>query len=181
MKRNASSGFTMTEMMMAVVISVLVFGALGTLLTRCFFMWLDGQAQWKLAQHARVARTQLLNGGFGVGTGLLSASNVTVSAYGSWTKVTFAPVGSDAYSIYGWPGNSMLNIWLQDPDGNFAWAQEVSKYDPGASKVPSVLVNHFTAAITNQKVVMTYDLNLLAVGRTNTLPQRVEVHLVNGE
>lgn len=180
-ERRASSrrGFTLTEMMMAVVISVAVFGALGVLLTRCFSLWLEAQAQWKLAQHARVARLQILNGGFGIGTGLLSATNVTIDAYGSWERVQFNPVSDgQEYHIYGWPGTAAQNIWLKkQPTTEWAYAQTVSKY--GYSATPSVLANNFDASITNQKIILSYTLNFQAMGRNYELPQVIEAHLVN--
>lgn len=180
MKRKNSKGFTLTEMMMAIVISAIVFSAMATLLSRCFSLWLEAQAQWKLAQHARVTRLQILNGGFGLGTGVISASNVTVSAYGSWRKVTFHPVGgAGEYAVYGWPGTSAQNVWLQNPDGDWAWAQNVSQY--GSSEASSVLVNDFSAEVTNQTIRMSYTLTLSAIGRTFELPQLIETHLVNNE
>lgn len=167
----------MVEMMMAIVISVVVFAALGTLLTRCFSMWLEAEAQWKLAQHARVARIRLLNGGFGVGTGLLSASNVTTSAYSSWTKVSFEPVGAATYEVYGWPGSEQMHLWMKNPDEDWAWATIVGSHDAGSA--PDVYVNHFKAQVTNDIVRLSYTLNFSAIGRNFELPQVVEAHLVN--
>lgn len=179
MKGRTSRGFTLVEMMMAIVISVAVFAAMGTLLNRCFSLWLDAQAQWKLAQHARVTRLQILNGGFGVGTGLLSSTNVSVRMNGSWKLVEFQPVTKGgAYFMLGWPGDSMQNIWLFGGDGEgSAVAQTVSRW--GYSEQPSVLVNHFDATVSNQIVTLSYTLNFLSMGRTNTLPQVIEARLVN--
>lgn len=179
MQRRRSRGFTLTEMLMAVVISVIVFGAMGTLLSRCFFLWLDGQAQWKLAQHARVTRLRLLNGAFGVGTGLLNSTNVTLGTWSGWTTVTFDPVTASGYfRIYGSPGTSQQNIWIEREVGSpsFAWAQQVTY---SKAQNPDVLINNFSATVSNQVVRLSYTLNFLSMGRTNTLPQVIEAKLVN--
>lgn len=180
MKRTRSKGFTLTEVMISVVISIMIFSAMATLLTQCFSLWLEAQAHWKLAQHARVTRTRLLYGGFGIGTGLLTATNVTVvSGYGgSWDWVTFFPVNMGGeYNIFGWQGDDPAQIWLQDKDGNYAWAQTVSQV--GISDEPTVMANKFTASITNDTVTLSYTLNFSAIGKEFELPQVLEVTLVN--
>lgn len=182
MKRlRKKSGFTLTEVMIAVTISILVFSAMATLLTRCFSMWLEAQAHWKLAQHARVTRSRILYGGFGTGTGLLSATNVTVSNYGAaWRKIDFYPVteGGDLFEIYGWKGTNSANVWLSDvANGTWAWAQTVSL--SGVSQIPLVMAGDFEASVTNQMVTMNYTLKFSAIGKVFELPQTVEVFLVN--
>lgn len=182
MKRlRKKSGFTLTEVMIAVTISILVFSAMATLLSRCFSMWLEAQAHWKLAQHARVTRTRLLYGGFGTGTGLLSATNVTVSDYGtSWRKIDFYPVteGGDLFEIYGWKDTSPANVWLRDVEnGTWSWAQTVGVL--GSSTTPLVMASDFVASVTNQLVTMNYTLKFSAMGKVFELPQTVEAVLVN--
>lgn len=174
------SGFTLTEVMIAVTISILVFSAMATLLTRCFSMWVEAQAHWKLAQHARVTRSRILYGGFGTGTGLLSATNVTVSDYGSvWKKIDFYPVTEgDLFEVYGWVGTNAANIWLHDTVPNtWAWAQTVSLN--GLSETPLVMASDFDASVTNQVVTMDYTLKFSAMGKVFELPQTIEVFLVN--
>ncbi|HKL21553.1 MAG TPA: prepilin-type N-terminal cleavage/methylation domain-containing protein, partial [Tichowtungia sp.] len=174
------SGFTLTEIMIAVTISVLIFSALGMLLSRCFSLWLGSQAEWKLAQHARVTRTRLLYGGFGTGTGLLNSTNVTFDTSGGWRRVEFYPVtgGGDYYRLWGSPGSYQSNIWIERENGypRWAWAQEV-RFSSGA--YPAVLVNDFSAARTNTTVTLSYTLNLSALGKTYELPQVVQAELIN--
>jgi len=164
--------------MISVVISIMIFSAMATLLSRCFSLWVEAQAHWKLAQHARITRTRLLYGGFGIGTGLLNATNVTVQPYGSWRMVNFSPVTVGAeHHIYGWPGSTPAQIWLQNDDGDYAWAQTVSQL--GISDQPAVRANDFTANVTNSTVMLTYTLNFSAMGKNFELPQVIEAELVN--
>jgi len=178
MNRSDSKGFTLTEIMISVVIAIMVFSAMGVLLSRCFSLWVEAQAQWKLAQHARVTRTRLLYGGFGIGTGLLNATNVTVQPYGSWEQITFNPVTeSGQFGIYGRPDTSQQNIWIEDDAGQWAYAQSVSLH--GMSDQPLVMANHFDATVSNDIVTIAYTLNFSAMGRNFELPQYIEVRLVN--
>lgn len=179
MKRTRSKGFTLTEVMISVVISIMIFSAMATLLSRCFSLWVEAQAHWKLAQHARITRTRLLYGGFGIGTGLLNATNVTVSD-GSWNIITFYPVTGEGnyYRLWGSPDSDQHNIWIQREVGSpsWAWAQEV-RYAIGSD--PLVLVNDFTASISNSTVTLAYTLNFSAMGKNFELPQVIEAELVN--
>ena len=181
MRHLRSRAFTLTEVMIAVTISIVVFSAMASLLTRCFSMWVEAQAHWKLAQHARVTRTRLLYGGFGIGTGLLNATNVTVSDYGtSWQKIDFYPVtqGGDRFEVYGWTPTNAVNIWLRDTaNGTWSWAQSVGVL--GLSTTPLVMASDFSALVTNQLVTMDYTLKFSAMGKIFELPQTVEVVLVN--
>lgn len=180
MKRTRSKGFTLTEVMISVVISIMIFSAMATLLSRCFSMWVEAQAHWKLAQHARVTRTRLLYGGFGIGTGLLNATNVTVNSGSGegWAQVTFYPVTKDAaHVIFGWQDDDPAQIWIMNNSNQYAWAQTVSRV--GISDEPVVMADDFTAAVTNQMVTLTYTLNFSAMGRDFELPQVLTAALVN--
>jgi hypothetical protein len=125
-----------------------------------------------------VTRLQILNGAFGIGTGLLSSTNIVIGTSGSWKTIQFSPVTKTSpYSIYGYPQtNSQQNIWVIGTEG-YAWAQTVS--DAFSSDTPSVLVNRFDASISNQSVVVSYTLNFKSMGKNFELPQVIEAHLVN--
>jgi len=182
MSRTRSRGFTLTEVMISVVLSIMVFAALGTLLNRCFSLWVDAQANWKLAQHARVTRARLLYGAFGVGTGVLNGSNVTVQAgsgdWSGWQMVEFEPVNDVGYCrIYAWPGTSAKNICIEkEGAAQLAWAQEV-RYASGED--PLVQVNNFDASVISNLLSMTYTLHFSAMGKDFKLPQTIEAYLVN--
>jgi len=182
MNRVRSRGFTLTEVMISVVLSIMVFAALGMLLTRCFSLWVDGQANWNLAQHARVTRSRLLNGAFGVGTGVINGSNVTVQAgtdeWEGWQSVRFELVDqAEYYQIYASPGANQMNICIEkEGEPEVALAQEV-RYRSGGD--PLVKVNNFGASVTNKHLTMTYTLNFSAMGKNFELPQIIEAYLVN--
>ena len=162
---------------MALVISIMVFSALGVLMSRSFALWLDAQANWKLSQHARVARTRLLYGGFGVGTGILSSTNIVVQEDGGWATITFDPIEEGGQCVaYGWQGSSQQNIWILR-DGKWVWAQTVSAYN--VSEQPTVLVNEFTASVFNRTLTINYTLNFSAMGKNFELPQEIHAHLIN--
>ncbi len=171
-------GFTLPEVMMALVISMVVFSAMGVLLSRCFSLWMDAQAHWKLAQHARFARTRLLYGGFGAGSGILSSTNIAVSSSSSWNLITFDPVASGGvFRIYGWAGTTPQNIWLLNDSYEWGWAQAMGvRY--GAS-TPTVLVDDFSASLSNQTLTLNYTLNFSAMGKVFQHPQTVSAYLIN--
>jgi hypothetical protein len=165
--------------MIAVVISVLVFSAMGSLLNRCFSLWLGAQAQWELAQCARVTRTRLLYGAFGTGTGLVNATNVTLGAGPYWDTVDFdLPGGAGTFRIYGWNAtNTQQNIWIYSwVAGKYAWAQEV-RYASGS--YPVVQVNNFDASLNGDELTIAYTLNFSAMGKEFKLPQLIETRISN--
>ncbi len=184
MNKRTRSGFTLPEVLLAAVISGMVFFALGTVLTRSFSIWYSGMAQWKLATQARVARVRLLDGGFGKGTGLLSATNHTVNPYGSWEYVGYYPVVSGkefrSYGMIAEAGRD--HLWLQnDDDGipvEWTYGQSVKNY--GAEE-PDVRIGGFDAEINDNILEMTYTLHLSAGGKEFEQPQTVRTVLLNVE
>lgn len=174
MHRKKTRAFTLVEMMMALAISGIVFSAMAGLLGRCFSLWIEAQAQWKLAQHARVARVQLLNGAFGVGSGLLAAKEVVVDDHNGWTRLIFYPAGDGLeYHLYSWPGI----LLHKESTAEWAWAQTVSRI--GISELPTVWISHFDAALDQEVLTLRYTLNFQSMGKRFELPQRLEAHLVN--
>lgn len=77
-------GFTLVEMMVVMVLSVVVFSALASAMTQAFRFWNDANARWKLANVARLTRVRYLDGhrsAYGQkGTGMLSCDLIDASA-----------------------------------------------------------------------------------------------------
>ena len=181
MNKEMRSGFTLPEVLLASAIAVVVFFALGTLLTRSFSIWYSGMAQWKLAQHARVARIRILDGGFGKGSGMLSATNHTVVAGGDWKQVNYYPVYSGKeFRCYGWT-SSANELWLynNDPGIPATWAYGQSVKDYG-DESPDVKIGSFDAELVDADTLeMTYMLRFSAAGRDFEHPQTIRMRLLN--
>jgi len=191
MNKNTRSGFTLPEVLLSTVLSAMIFVALGTLLSRSFSIWYSGMAQWKLASHARVTRLRLLNGGFGTGTGMLSATNHTTGTASyegtDYEYVQYYPAGSgEEYWAYGCisgvPGD---NMWLRNDDPaipvEWAYGQSVKVRDD-AEDGPDVKVGNFDAEFVGDDMLeLTYTLHLSAGGRDFEQPQTIRVVLLNLE
>jgi len=175
-------GFTLVELLLATMISVMVFAAMGVLLTRSFTLWMDGTARWRLAQHARVTRSRLLDGGFnvtnrgGAFTGWLSSSGVTFGVSSGEAYVDYCPIQTaGTFRAYGWTNDAAgKNLRLQR-DSVWTLGQNVAASDYAAS----VTVDRFSPRITNGAVVATYRLRLEAMGRTFEQPCTVRAFIVN--
>lgn len=181
MNKKTRSGFTLPEVLLASAISVMVFFALGTLLTRSFSIWYSGMAQWKLAQHARVTRIRIMDGGFGTGTGMLSATNHTVTAESDSTQINYYPVFSGKeYRCNG--GTSSTNdilLYNNDPAVPITWAYGQSVKNVG-DEVPDVKVGNFTAEFVGPDTLqMTYVLRFSAAGKEFEHPQTIRMRLLN--
>lgn len=189
MKKPAGkNGFTLVEIMLATAISVIVFVSMGALLTRSFSLWMDAMANWKLAQHARVARARLLDGGFYfpvagitnlvVKTGWLSSTGVTTAAASGEAYVQYYPLGTTggAHRAYGWT-NAVAGKDLRLRNGGSTWllGQSVAATNYAAD----VRVDMFKPFVTNIMVTATYRLNLSAMGKTFTQPCTVQAYLIN--
>jgi prepilin-type N-terminal cleavage/methylation domain-containing protein len=185
MNKKTRSGFTLPEVLLAITLSVMVFAALGTLLSRSFSIWYDGMAQWKLATHARVTRIRLLDGGFGKGTGLLSSTNHTLHTFGGYEYVQYNPVKSgEIYQCFGWvPTITAENVWLYNEDSavTAVWAYGQSVKNLGA-EAPDVKVSGFSVELSEDNVLeMSYMLRSTAAGKTFEQPQTIRVVLLNSE
>ena len=171
------AGFTLVEVMMASVISVMVFVAMGHMLTKCFSLWKDSTANWRLAQVARISRERILCGGFtDPSGGLLSATNATLNPSGGWGSVDYKTAAGAGvlYQIRGWPGIADENILLNKGAS--------SVYGQGSGDAnPEIKVDSFVASVTNDLVKISYRLRLSAAGKTFTLPHTIQACLVNKE
>jgi len=193
MNQKTRSGFTLPEVLLSTVLSAMVFVALGTLLTRSFSIWYSGMAQWKLATHARVTRIRLLDGGFGKGTGMLSATNYTMGTAHDYDTgsdfeyVQYYPAGRDKeYRAYGCiSGSPGDDLWLRNHDPavpvEWAYGQSVKFYDDSDDD-SDVKVGDFDAEFVGDNMLeMTYTLHLSAGGKTFEQPQTIRAVLLNSE
>jgi prepilin-type N-terminal cleavage/methylation domain-containing protein len=175
-------GFTLVEVLLAVSISVMVFAAMGMLLSKCFTLWKDATANWRLAQYARISRERILSGGFvDPSGGLLAATNITVNPYGSWSYIEYKTTDGPgvAQQVYGWTGTSAQNLWLKKGASTWAYGQGVASYPANAA--PPVQVDSFSASVSNQMVTLSYRLRLSAAGKTFSQPHTIRAWLVNKE
>ncbi len=171
------AGFTLVEVLLATVISVMVFFAMGTVLNRSFKLWMDAMANWTLAQHAQVARLRLLTGGFGPGTGLLSSSNVTAGVSGMENYVQYYPLGTNgAFCCYGWISVAAgKNIRLKSGSSEWALGQNVA----ASNYVSNVGVYSFVSSVSGTIVQVTYRMSLSRMGKEFSQPCTVKAFLVN--
>jgi type II secretory pathway pseudopilin PulG len=189
------AGFTLVEVLLASLISVLVFAAMGALLSRSFALWMDGAARWQLAQHVRITRERILRGGFepsGAETnqleGLLAAgTNVNIVAnsvglnvgYGTLTTTisglpltNYYGICAQSNQLYLYNQNNSTPYW----SGGFkswCWAAK------SGAAVPPVTVSGMTATHTNPVLTIKYQVNYSAMGRTFTQPCTIRAHLIN--
>lgn len=165
------------EILLATAISVMVFTALGALLTRSCTLWMDAMANWKLAQHARVARARLLDGGFGPGTGWMSASNVTKAVVSGEAYVQYNLLETNGtFRSYGWASSSAdkdIRLW----NGGSLWT--LGQSVAATNYTHNVGVELFVPSLTNNTVSATYQMRLSAMGKTFTQPCTVSVYLIN--
>jgi len=174
------AGFTLVEILLATAISVMVFFAMGMMLTKCFSLWQDATANWRLAQYARICRERILCGGFADPSGgLLSATNATVYTSSGWGYIEYTTTAGSGVvqQVWGWTGTAEQDIWLNKGGSQWAYGQGVSTYLSNAP--PTVKVDSFVAVVSNDIVTISYRLRLSAAGKTFTLPHTISAGLVN--
>jgi prepilin-type N-terminal cleavage/methylation domain-containing protein len=182
-------GFTLIEMLLATIISVMVFFAMGMVLTRCFSLWMDSMAHWKLAQYGRISRERIMHGGFAdPAGGLLSGSNVNIVA--SWFALNVAyAAGPNFYGVCGYTNISPPRMYLFDQNditpfwtggykgsGGWRWGM---RNDNNAALIPDVELTSMTAALTNDLLTLTYTMRFSTAGRVFTQPQTIRAFLIN--
>lgn len=180
-----NGGFTLVEVMLAVSISVMVFFAMGMVLSKCFSLWKDATANWRLAQYARISRERILcgvtnyvAGGATNQTGLLSASNAVITLSAGWSIIEYSRLDEPgvAYQIRGWSDTADdKNIQIRRGAADWVYGQS------SGSAQPEIKVDSFTAAASNDIVIISYRLRTSIAGRTFTQPQTISAWLVNRE
>ena len=166
MKRTEKRGFTLVEVMLATVIAVFVFAAMGMVLSKSFSLWLDAMANWRLAQYASLSRQRILHGGSAdPRDGLMSATSVVATTYSGQNCIEYRTmIGTGGVQrICGWDGTS-TKLWL---NGGGNWVDAAS----------AVVLDSFTV---NGTTSITYRLSFSAVGKTFALTQTIPMtNLVN--
>lgn len=183
--RNQRAGFTLVEILLSVSISVMVFFAMGMLLTKCFSLWKDATANWRLAQYARISRERILcgvtynaSGGVTNLTGLLSATNAIIASDSGWSSVTYGRIGEPGvvYTVRGWPLEADdKHVQLRRDVATWVYAQS------SGSTEPDTRIDSFVAAFTNNILTVSYRLRLSAAGKTFTQPHTIQTYLINKE
>lgn len=178
-RRKYRAGFTLVELLLSVSLSIMVFAAMGLLLTKCFSLWKDATANWRLAQVARISRERILCGGFADPSGgLLSATNAVVSDSSGWNYIQYVTVAGSGViqQIRGWGGSSDdKSIQLKKGSGDWVYAQ-----GSGDSE-PKVKADSFAVSVNNEYVTISYQVRFSAAGKVFTLPHTISASLVNKE
>jgi hypothetical protein len=183
-RKKNKTGFTLVEVLLAVSISIMVFFAMGMLLSKCFSLWKDATANWRLAQYARISRERILSGftnsvliGITNQTGLLSATNAVVTSVSGETVLEYGREGElSMYQIRGWAGEAD-DKHIQMRKGTSAWVYGLS---PGSAE-PEIKVDSFTAIATNDLVTIVYRLKFFSAGKMFTQWQTITTSLLNQE
>ena len=185
-RRKNRTGFTLVELLLAVSVSIMVFAAMGMLLSKCFSLWKGATANWRLAQYARISRERILSGvtncvieGATNQTGLLSASNAVVTTWGSgWTVVQYGRMAEPGvvYQIRGCPSEA-TDKDLQIKRGSDDWVYGLST----GTNAPDIKVDLFSASASNHIVTISYRLQLSAAGQTFYQWQTITTSLLNEE
>lgn len=186
-RQSSRRGFTLTEIMIAVTISVFVFAAMGMVLSKCFSLWKDASAHWKLAQYARISRERILHGGFAnPAGGLLSATNVSIVETSFALNVGYA-TESNFYGVCAYTNIIYPRLYLLDQKtiapywsggyDDWRWGMRMDK----SGTIPDVQVTHMIASNQNHLVTIAYRLQFSAGGKIFTQPQTIRAYLINEE
>ena len=183
-ERHRRAGFTLVEVMLASVISVMVFSAMGVLLVKSVRLWGEGAGQFHIASAARAARARLLSGGMGPGTGLLSINQVTsVKTNPQWCTLDYETAAHDEkFTIRGSvdddaPANKSVFI-KSTKGGGQTWLTMVG-IKRGQQNLPDVSAMWFDVVQSNQTLTVSYVLSWEFGGRTYEYPQVIHAYLIN--
>ncbi len=177
-------GFTLVEMMMSLVISVVVFSAMGVLLTKTVSLWLDGAGRWYLANQARAARARILSGGMGAGTGMLSLNEITsIKKNPNWCTMKYKVASSSTkYWIRGSvanPASKNRSVFIKsNKGGGKIWLMMVGR-KKGPQSEPDVRTDSFDLDLTGRVLTVRYNLTFRTGGRVYEQPQVIRAYLVN--
>jgi len=170
-------------MLMALVISIVVFSAMGILIVNVTKMWVGGAGQWYLANQARMARARLLSGGMGPGTGVLSLDELkSIKTNPNWCTVEYQVAAStEKYWIRGSvenPASHDRSIFIKNnKGGGQTWLMMLGRKQ-GWKDRPEVESLNFEASVSNDVMVLKYDLRFETGGRVYEQPQIIEAYLV---
>jgi prepilin-type N-terminal cleavage/methylation domain-containing protein len=177
-------GFTLVEMLMALVVSVSVFMAMNVLLVNVTRLWVNGAGQWYLANQARVARARILSGGMGPGTGVLSMDELTsIKTNPNWCTIAYQTAGStEKYWIRGSvenPASKDRAIFIKNNHGGEqTWLMMLGRKQSWKDK-PEVESLNFDASLSGDVLTLRYDISFQSGGQVFEQPQIIRAHLVN--
>jgi len=180
-RRKNRTGFTLIEVLMAVSISIMVFAAMGLLLTKCFSLWKDATAHWRLTQYARISRERILSGFTNYvseQTGLLSASEMSITEDSGWAVIEYGRMTEPGvvYQIRGWPDESSdKHIEMRRASAHWVYGLGTGTNEP------AINVDSFSASASNHLVEITYRLRFSAAGKTFYQWQTITTALLNEE
>ncbi len=178
------AGFTLVELLLSMVISVMVFSAMGVLLVKTLRLWTEGAGQFYLANQARAARARLLSGGMGPGSGLLSINEVTsIQTNPQWCTLDYGAASLDEkFTVRGSvdddaPANKSVFI-KSTKGGGQTWLMMVG-IKRGNQNVPDVMATSCNMTYSNEVLSVSYKLSCEAGGKTYEYPQIIQAYLVN--
>jgi prepilin-type N-terminal cleavage/methylation domain-containing protein len=178
------AGFTLVELMMSMVISVMVFFAMGNLLVKALRLWGEGFGQWHIANQARTTRARILSGGMGPGSGLLSISEIkSIQTNPNWCTLEYQVAAlPEKFWIQGSVDNTApadKSVFIKDSKGGGqTWLMMVGT-KRGSHDIPDVMASTCVMAYSNQTLSVSYTLSYEACGKTFEYPQFVQAYLVN--
>lgn len=180
-------------MLLATVISVVVFAAMGSLLVKTLQLWGEGVGQFHVARVARGARARLLSGGMGPGTGLLSVNAITsVKTKTQWCTLDYEVAArTEKFTVRGSvdadsPANKSVFI-KSNQGGGQTWLAMVGT-KRGQQNLPDVTAmwfdatrsnQWFGASQTNKYFTVSYMLSWEFGGKTYDYPQVIQSYLIN--
>jgi prepilin-type N-terminal cleavage/methylation domain-containing protein len=180
---SCKKGFTLVELLLSMVISVMVFAAMGSLLVKTMRLWCEGAGQFYLANQARGARARLLSGGMGAGTGFLSISAIkSIKTNPNWCTLDYDVAARDEkFTIIGSVDNDApanKSIFIKGSKGlGQEWMMVGVKR--GQQNLPDVWAGWFDAVQSNRILNVRYRLSYTVGGKTFEYPQMIQAYLIN--
>jgi prepilin-type N-terminal cleavage/methylation domain-containing protein len=187
-KLNNRAGFTLVELLLSMVISVMVFSAMGVLLVKMLRLWGEGAGQFHLASSARSARARLMSGGIipdlGPGTGLLSISEVTsIKTNSNWCTLEYQAATLDnKFWIQGSVDNTApadKSVFIKASKGEGQTWLTMVGIKRGQQNLPDVTAMTFDVVHGDKTLIVSYILSLEFGGKTYECPQIIRAYLVN--
>lgn len=179
-----TSGFTLVEVLLSMVISVLIFAAMGSLLVKTLRLWGDGAGQFYLANQARAARARLLSGGMGPGTGLLSIREIkSIKTNPNWCTLEYQTAALDEnFTLQGSVDNTApadKSIFVKSSKGGGQTWLTMVGVKRGQQNLPDVRADWFDVVQSNKTLNVHYILSYEAGGKMYEYPQLIQAYLVN--
>lgn len=191
--RSEKEGFTLPEVVIASAISVLVIGALLTILVKCFLMWNDARARWNLAQYSRICREKIMRGAVfgsdsGVRVGLRSSSWKTFESEeeGDWSYFEFSPPYVDQKYVVWYYDNSAPwglennSVVMTEAEAEDNWNED-EQLDGGSRYIidPEIKLESMNSSYSNRHVTINMEMYVTIAGKRYTQNQQYTTYLIN--